>query len=86
MDVDGPEFHDLKFSLGTERSFGFYNIAEKQMRVIYDNKYENPNQKDDIEEMGNTINRYEQCFGNFFKSDSKRYKLADEETDELISY
>lgn len=28
------------------------------MRVIYDNKYENPNQKDDIKEMGNTIDRY----------------------------
>jgi hypothetical protein len=56
------------------------------MRVVYDNKYENPNQKDDIEEMGNTINRYDKCFGTCFKSNSKRYRPEDEETDELISY
>jgi hypothetical protein len=39
MNVSGEEFHDLKFSLGTETTFGFYNIAEKKMRAHYDNKY-----------------------------------------------
>jgi hypothetical protein len=51
MDVKAEEFHDLKFSLGTETSFGFYNIAEKKMRADYDNKYQKPNSEDFLQDV-----------------------------------
>ncbi len=70
MNVTGDEFHELKFSLGTETSFGFYNIAEKKMKVLYDNKYQNPNDEDFLEGVKQSGSLYKMCFGAEAKSKS----------------
>ena len=51
MDIEGEEFSDQKFSLGAEKQFGFYNIAEKKMEVVFRNKYENPKTLDFLKDM-----------------------------------